>query len=469
MIDGKGLNLSRRDLLKSVALTGAGMGLEGVSDCQPLTSAPLAAPEPSTPAAEVSYEPMIGVPFSRLETVRVGIVGIGSRGAGLLQDLLRIDHVQVIALCDIVKEKTERGRVLAEGAAQKTPAIYVKDERDFENLCGRDDVDLVYVATPWEWHAPMALSALNNGKHVAIEVPGVKTLPECWQIVEASEKNRRHCVMLENCCYGENEMLVLSMVRAGLFGDIEHAEAAYNHDARSLLMSERGLWRRAECIQRDGNLYPTHGLGPVARYMGINRGDRFDYLVSLSSVAKGLNLFRAEHVPQGDPRWSESYKCGDVNTSLIKTVRGCTIMLQYSICSPRPYDRINLVSGTKGIFRDYPPRFFFDGMEDAQHQPAWDESIDKYKEQYSHPLWIQQREQARKQGGHGGGMDHIMNDRLIQCIRQGMVPDIDVYDTASWAAPGPLSELSVAQGSAPVKFPDFTRGRWQEPRRETYG
>jgi hypothetical protein len=463
MNDGKGLNLSRRDLLKSVALTGAGIGLGGVSDSQRLTAAPLPAPRTSAPAADVSYESMIDVPFSRRETVRVGIIGIGSRGTVHLNDLLGIDHVQVTALCDTVKEKAERGRALVEKAGQKAPDIYVKNERDFESLCKRDDVDLVYVVTPWEWHAPMVLSALNNGKHVAVEVPAVKTLPECWQIVEASEKNRRHCVMLENCCYGENELLVLTMVRAGLFGDIKHGEAAYIHDLRALLFAKEseGLWRRFEHIKRDGNLYPTHGLGPVARYMDVNRGERFDYLVSMSSPEKGLSLYRAEHVPQSDPRWSESYKCGDINTTLIKTARGRTIMLQHDTCSPRPYDRINLVSGTKGIFRDFPPRFFFDGAADKE---SW-ESIDKYKEKYEHPLWKQQGERARKQGGHGG-MDYIMNDRLIQCIRQGMVPDMDVYDAASWTAPSPLSELSVAQGTAPVKFPDFTRGRWQKPRRE---
>ena len=463
MSDRKGLNLSRRDLLKSVALTGAGIGFGGVPAGQRLTAASPQAPGASAPAAGVSYESMIGMPFSRLETVRVGLIGIGSRGTGHLTDLLGIDHVQVTALCDIDREAIGKGRTLVEKAGQKTPAVYLKNERDFENLCGRDDVDLVYAATPWEWHAPMILSALNNGKNVAVEVPAVKSLPECWEIVEASEKNRRHCIMLENCCYGESELLVLTMVRAGVFGEIEHGEAAYNHDLRAALFEKEseGLWRRFEHVQRDGNLYPTHGLGPVARYMDINRGDRFDYLVSMSSLEKGLSLYRAEHVPKSDPRWSESYKCGDINTSLIKTARGRTIMLQHNTCSPRPYDRINLVSGTKGIFRDYPPRFFFDGAEDKER---W-ESIDKFKGKYEHPLWKQQGERARKEGGHGG-MDYIMNARLIQCIRHGLVPDMDVYDAASWTAPGPLSEISVAQGSAPVKFPDFTRGRWQEPRRE---
>ena len=452
MKDGKGLDLSRRALLKTAILAGAGMGLGGVA---------------GSPAPERVYDSMIGVPFSPLETVRVGIIGIGGRGTFHLRDLLGIDHVQVVALCDIVREKAEKGRKMAEEAGRGTPELYTKDERDFENLCRRDDVDLVYVVTPWSWHAPMALSAMNNGKIAAVEVPGVKTLAECWQIVEASEKNRRHCVLLENCCYGESELLVLTMARAGMFGDIKHGEAAYDHDLRAGLFSDHGegLWRRTEHTQRDGNLYPTHGLGPVARYMDINRGDRFDYLVSMSSVEKGLSLYRAEHVPPGDPKWSESYKCGDVNTSLIKTARGRTIMLEHDTSSPRPYDRINLVSGSKGIFRDYPPRFFFDGMKGAEDGHGWDEAIDKYKEKYTHPLWKAYGEPGHGQGGHGG-MDHVMNSRLIECIRQGIAPDIDVYDTASLAAPGPLSELSVAQGSAPVKFPDFTRGRWQEARRD---
>lgn len=464
MNDRKGSNLSRRDLLKSVALTGAGISLGGVTDNQPLTAAPPTTQAASAPAGSVAYESMIGVPFPRLETVRVGIIGVGGRGLGHLNDLLAIDHVRVTAICDLVKESAEQARALVEKAGQKTPTIYAKDERDFESLCRRDDIDWVYVATPWDWHAPMILSALNNGKHVAVEVPAVKTLAECWQIVEASEKNRRHCVMLENCCYGENELLVLNMVRAGLFGEIKHGEAAYIHDLRyALFFHKKGenLWRRFEHIKRDGNLYPTHGLGPVARYMDINRGDRFDYLVSMSSPEKGFSLYRAEHVPPGDFRSSEFYKCGDINTSLIKTARGRTIMLQHDTSSPRPYDRINLVSGTKGIFRDYPPRLFFDSAVDRE---SW-ESIDQHKEKYGHQLWKQHGGQAVKQGGHGG-MDYIMNHRLIQCIRQGLLPDMDVYDAASWSAPGPLSEISVAQGSAPVRFPDFTRGRWQEPRRE---
>jgi hypothetical protein len=253
----------------------------------------------------------------------------------------------------------------------------------------------------------------------------------------------------------------LNMVRAGLLGDLVHGECAYDHDLREILFEDKdeGLWRRRHHTLRDANLYTTHGLGPVANYMNINRGDKFDYMVSMSSSHLGLEAYREEHIPKGDQKWKEVYKCGDYNTSMIKTAKGRTIMLQHNVTSPRPYDRINLIQGTKGIFRDYPPRIYVDGQK-PEHRWA---DPDEYREKYEHPLWKKEGETARKLGGHGG-MDYIMCYRLIECMREGLAPDIDVYDAASWSVPGPLSELSVARGSMPVKFPDFTRGRWKESR-----
>jgi len=249
-------------------------------------------------------------------------------------------------------------------------------------------------------------------------------------------------------------------VRAGLFGRPTHGGAAYNHDLRSILFSNEGegLWRRAEHLNRDGNLYPTHGLGPVANYMGINRGDRFDYLVSMSSPQRGLDAWREAHVPKDSPKWKEKYICGDLNTSLIKTAKGLVITVQHDVVNPHPYDRINRIAGVKGIFCDYPPRIYFDDPKEEEYT-----SIDKFKEEYGHALWKHQGELARKQGGHGG-MDFLMVYRLVECMRKGIPPDFDVYDAAAWSAPGPLSEASVSQGSAPVKIPDFTRGRWKEKR-----
>jgi len=266
---------------------------------------------------------------------------------------------------------------------------------------------------------------------------------------------------MENCCYDHSETTVLNMVRAGVFGDLVHGECAYNHDLREILFENKdeGLWRRRHHILRDSNLYPTHGLGPMAQYMSINRGDRFDHIVSMSSTHLGLEAYRKDNVPPGDPKWKEVYKTGDYNTSIIKTTKGRTIMLQHNVSTPRPYDRINLIQGTKGIFRDYPPRIFIEGQAGGH---TWT-SLDKYQAQYESPLWQHQGEMARKLGGHGG-MDYLMCYRLVQCMREGLEPDIDVYDAAAWSVPGPLSQISVAKGSMPVKFPDFTRGLWQRNR-----
>ncbi|GAB4470130.1 MAG: Gfo/Idh/MocA family oxidoreductase [Armatimonadaceae bacterium] len=402
-------------------------------------------------------ETMKGVAFTGQDTVRVGFLGVGGRGRSLLRNVLAVDGAVVTALYDIREESVLKARQMVEDAGQPTPAVFTDPENGYRDLCARSDVDLVYVAGPWDWHVPHAVCAMEQGKHVAVEVPAATTLEDCWRLVETSEQTRRHCVMLENCCYGHTELLVRNMVRDGLLGEILHGEAAYIHDLRSILLADHGegLWRRFPHTQREGNLYPTHGLGPVAQYMGIHQGDRFDYLVSMSSPSRGLGLYRDRVTSADDPKRGEVYPCGDINTSLIKTVQGRTIVLQHDVVSPRPYDRINLISGTKGTFRDYPPRLFLDGQEGGHD---W-QSLDTFREKYEDPLWKQVGELARKLGGHGG-MDFLMNYRLIQCFREGLPPDMDVYDAAAWSAPGPLSDQSIAQRSAPVPFPDFTRGNW---------
>lgn len=455
----KNTNPTRRQIIKAgtLALGMAGLDLRGATapDTQQTIGTTATAASPS------SQQTMIGVKFEPHEIVRLGIIGVGGRGTDLLRDLLAIPHVEVKAICDVVPEKAAKAQASAQAAGQKSPVLYTKNDRDYENLCRRDDLDLIYIATPWKWHVPMAVAVMEAGKHAAVEVPAATTLKDCWMLVETSEKTRRHCMMLENCCYGYNEMLVFNMVKAGLMGDLLHGEAAYNHDLREILFANEGegLWRRDEHFNRDGNLYPTHGLGPVAHYLDINRGDAFDYLVSISSPSAGLEAYRAEHIAKSDAKWKESYKCGDVNTSIIKTARARTIMLQHTVSTPRPYDRINLISGTKGMFRDYPPRVYLDGQGGGEQ---W-ATIEGYKEKYEHSLWKEVGELARKTGGHGG-MDFVMNYRLIQCVRQGLAPDMDVYDAAALSAAAPLSEMSVAGGSAPAKFPDFTRGRWKEQR-----
>jgi hypothetical protein len=432
--------LSRRDFLRLGGITAVGMSM---AELHAETPKPL-------------DETMIGVPFAPVDP-RIGIIGTGGRGTSLLENLLAAD-VKILALCDVVKEKAEHAQSLVVKAGQSAPALYTDGFHAFESLVARDDLDLVIVATPWDWHAEMAVAAMTHGKHAAIEVPGVTTIEDCWKIVDTSEQTRRHCILLENCCYGYNETLVLRMIHEGLFGDLLYGEGAYIHDLREELFSTKGegLWRRTVHTERDGNIYPTHGLGPVANYMGIQRGDRFDFLVSVGTPQRGLDEYRKAHLAADDPRWAERYVNGDMNTSIIKTANGLSITLKHDTANPHPYDRINVIGGTKGVFADYPPRIYFDGQAGGE---AWG-SIDAFKE-HQHPLWKREGEIAKKLGGHGG-MDYIMLYRLVQCMKDGLVPDMDVYDAAAWSAPGPLSRISVANGSAPARFPDFTRGHWRE-------
>ncbi len=451
--------ISRREMLRNAALGSIGLGMIGKSaySAEKIDKKLNILIRGNKPRAKS----MIGVPFERIENVRIGIIGTGLRGRSVLNKFVNIPNVRVTAICDIVSEKTEMAKKIIAKAGHPTPATIVDGDRGYEQLVKRDDIDFVYIATPWEWHTPQAIAALDNGKHVGAEVPIGYTLEDLWKLVDKSEETRKHCMMLENCCYDYDELLVLNMVKDGLLGDLVHGEGAYNHDLRRILFDTKneGLWRRNHHTLRDSNLYPTHGLGPVANYMDINRGDKFKYMVSMSSGSLGLQEYRDAQLPKSDSRWGEEYVCGDYNTSLIKTDKGRSIMLQHNVSNPRPYDRINLIQGTKGIFRDYPSRVYVE-TENSDHR--W-KSIDDFKQKYEHDLWRVVGEQARKIGGHGG-MDYLMCWRLVECLRKGLVPDMDVYDAAAWCAPGPLSEISVAKGSTSIEFPDFTRGGWKKAR-----
>lgn len=451
---------SRRDLLKGAALAGAGLAF-GLTPNAAAADA-IAGDDVHEGARARTAPTMAGVPFDRHGVVRVAIVGTGLRGRSVLHELLGVEGVRITALCDVVPEKVEMAvQQMKKGGHDYEPARFTRSDRDYERLVQRDDIDIVYTATPWQWHVPVVLAAMNAGKHAATEVPAAYTLDECWKLVDASERTRRHCIMMENCNYGYNELLVLNMVRAGMFGELKHAGAAYNHDLREIVFENKdeGLWRRAHHTLRNANLYPTHGLGPVAMYLDINRGDRFDYLVSMSTPEMGLSKWREDHEPKASPKWKEQYRTGDLNISLIKTVKGRTIRLEHDVSSPRPYSRINSVQGTTGIFEDYPARIYLEGQEGGER---WG-SLDPHKAKFEHALWRELGQKARS-GGHGG-MDYVMAYRLVQCMREGLAPDMDVYDAAAWSAPGPLSEQSVAKGSAPMKFPDFMRGSWQTARR----
>jgi hypothetical protein len=442
--------LTRREMLKTSALAGAGFSLSRLGfDREWLLPGSVCSSK--VPA---SAGTMMEVKFRGYDTVRVGIIGVGGRGSELLRALLPIEHIQVRAICDIVKEQVLIGQKAVTDAGQKEPHGYFRGDHDFERLCSRDDLDIIYIATPWEWHVPMALSAMRNGKHVALEVPAATTLEDCWALVDKSEQTRCHCTMLENRCYGHHEMMVLNMIRDGVFGNILHGETAYIHRVHGLpVVNEgEGLWRNFPHMKRMGNLYPTHGLGPLARYMDINRGDRFESISSVSSIARGLALHEVARMPAGKSMRKACFG-REINTSVITTATGRTVTLQHDIIDPRTYDRLSMVVGTKGAFRDYPPMVCIGRPE----QDAWT-TLDVYKDRYEDSLWTGVRGCAGNPCRHGD-MDSIMNRRLIQCMREGLAPDIDVYDAATWSASGPLSILSMEKGGAPVQFPDFTRGK----------
>ena len=393
-----------------------------------------------------------------MNEVRIGFVGVGGQGGSHVRNMLRVPGARVTAICDIVPERVAQVQKWVVDAGQKEPAGYSNGPRDFERLCDSQDVDLVFNATPWEWHVPVCAAAMKNGKHTAVEVPAAMTLDDCWELVELAEKHHKHCVMMENCNYGRSEMLVFNMVRQGLFGEVLHAEGGYLHDLREIKFANRGegLWRRAWASKMNANLYPTHGLGPVANCMDINRGDRFDYLVSMSGPSRGLQDWAREHFAEGSPQRAEKFVLGDVNVSLIKTARGRTIYVSHDTNLPRPYSRIHLVQGTRGLFQGYPDRVYIEGRG-KPHQ--WQEAK-AFLDQYDHPLWSELTKKA--EGAGHGGMDYLEDYRLIKCLLDGVPTDMNVYDAAALSAVVHLTERSNARRSAAVEFPDFTRGRWQK-------
>jgi predicted dehydrogenase len=391
-----------------------------------------------------------------IEQVRIGFVGVGSMGMNHLGSLMNIDGVRIKAVCDIVPGKVKRALDLVVKGKQPKPASYAEGPTDFQRMCETEELDLVYAATPWEWHVPVCLAAMKNGKHVATEVPAAMNLDDCWKLVETAEKYEKHCQMLENCCYDRIELMTLHMVRKGVLGEILHAEAGYLHDGRNIInLDDRGAWRRAWLEKFDGNLYPTHGLGPVAQCMNINRGDALDYVVSMSSPSRGIQEYAAEHFGLDSPQAKRKFMLGDVNSSLIKTKLGKTIILIFNISSPRPYSRVNLVQGTKGIAQKWPDRIYLEGKS---KKDEWDD-FEKFAAEYEHPLW---KGVATKGAGRThGGMDYLVNYRLIAALHRGEPLDQDVYDAAAWSSIVGASIESVAHGSKPIAIPDFTRGKWK--------
>lgn len=403
---------------------------------------------------------MSGYAAPKLDKVRIGIIGIGGRGAAAIGRLIRIEGVEIQALCDVVPEKLSQALKRYE-RVDFTPDTYSKGEEDWKKVCERDDIDLIYITTPWSLHTPIAVYAMEHGKHAVVEVPAAITVDECWQLVETSENTKQHCMMLENCCYDFFEMLTLNMARQGFFGDIVHCEGAYIHTFTFNPENKTKNWRQWENIRRNGNLYPMHGLGPVSQIMNLNYGDKMDFIVSVSGndfIMKDTYNEAAQNDEFWKPFADEASKShrGNINTSIIRTNRGGTIMLQHDITSPNVYSRIHKVSGTKAAALKYPlpPKI------SVGHEWLTAEQYDLIEQEFTPEITRKIGEMAKEVGGHGG-MDFLMDWRLIDCLRNGLPLDMTVYDAALWSSVGPLSEWSVANGSSPVNVPDFTAGAWK--------
>jgi len=457
---------NRRDFLK---LTGAaGLGLAGANllpGCNTAqnqaTDGNLSHIKQAVDKSRTQHFNMCGYRAPKIDQVRIGFIGVGNRGSAAVERMSYLDGVAINGICDVRPEQADgaKERIKSPG---HNPTLYTENAESWKQMCDSDEYDLIYICTPWELHAPMALYAMENGKHVAVEIPAATTVDDCWRLVETSEKTKKHCVILENCCYDFFELLTLNMVRQGFFGELIHAEGAYIHDILHSIFSKEmryDLWRLKENAAKNGNLYPTHGLGPVAQAMDINRGDQMDYLVSMASNDFMMNPL-AKELAAEDASYKEYIDKpfrGNMNTSIIRTSKGRTIMLQHDVTSPRPYSRIHLLSGTKATARKYP----LPGRIATGHE-RWftEEEMKSVEKQYTPSIVMKIGDLAKQVGGHGG-MDFMMDWRLIDCLRNGLPVDMDVYDAAAWSVISPLTEWSVANRSGAIDIPDFTGGSWK--------
>ncbi len=419
--------------------------------------------EPARPAGQQS---MLGFAAEPIPVVRVGFVGLGMRGPGAVKRFAQIEGAEIVALCDLHPENIESTQELLASLGHPRVENTYSGNDGWKELCQRDDIDLVYLVTPWALHTPMAVYAMECGRHVAVEVPAAMTVAECWQLVDTSERTRRHCMMLENCVYDHFEFTTLNMAQQGLFGEILHAEGAYIHNLDEFWHEYQGNWRLKFNQQHRGDVYATHGLGPVCQVLNIHRGDRMTHLVSMDTKSVcGLAVAKKS-------LGVDTFANGDHTCTLIGTEKGKTISLQHNVCTPRPYNRLYQLTGTKGFANKYPVKGFLfaeaanvsdnpDHENLSAHKFVPDEVRDALLEKYRHPIQIELMEQAKKVGGHGG-MDFIMDARLVYCLQNGLPLDQDVYDAAEWSCIGELTAASLENGSMPVAFPDFTRGEWNK-------
>ncbi|MDO5608500.1 MAG: Gfo/Idh/MocA family oxidoreductase [Capnocytophaga sp.] len=399
-----------------------------------------------------------------MEKVRIGFVGLGIRGIEAVKRYLYLPNNEIVALCDVHQPYVQQAQELL--ASQNKPEAKTYTEPgSWQELCRQENIDLIYISTPWEQHTEMAVYAMEQGKHVAVEVPIAMTVSECWQLVDTAEQTQRHCMMLENCCYDIFELAVLNMVRQGVFGTVVHAEGAYIHDLRKLNFQQnerdtlRGEWRIKYNLTHEGNPYPSHGLAPVCQAMNIHRGDAVDFLVSMSSAPFGMREYAAETFGNDSQQANYPYAMGDMNTTLIRTRLGKTILLQHDVTSPRPYSRLHLISGTKGFAQKYPTPTV--SLDPEGMKPLEKNELEKLLQQHEHPF-VKETAYLRTLLPDQKPMDIIMDYRLIYCLHHGLPLDINVYDSVVWSCLTELTEISVKNGCQPVKIPDFTRGKWNE-------
>lgn len=404
------------------------------------------------------------------EKVKIGFVGISGRGRSQLRELLNCEGVIVPAVCDIYQDRANDGRDIVKEAAGYEPEVYL----DYKEMIARDDLDAVACCTTWITHSRIAIDSMRAGKHVAIEVGGAASIEECWQMVRASEETGKFCMLLENCCYDRNEMALFNMVKQGLFGEIIHMEGGYRHDLRDeiCLGRENRHGRLVNFEHRNGELYPTHQLGPISKVLGINRGNRFISLSSMTSKSRGLHEWIVANKGEDYDLASYKFNQGDVTTTMIKCANGETIVLTHDCSLPRPYSRAYMIQGTKGIYQEDGDGIYLEGISPVKEN-EWTHSFqnfqkDGYLDKYEHPLWKKYAIDGIHSGGHGG-MDYLVLSAFAESVRLDAKPPIDVYDTAAWMAVTCLSEQSIAIGSAPVPFPDFTNGMWIEREHDRRG
>ena len=431
-------------------------------------SSPYSIKVPVPPRPEGASD-LIGFSVAPIDTVRVGFVGLGMRGSDAVERYTFIPGSKITAICDVVPERVESSLKYLQEKNYPLPATYSGEEDSYKALCENPDVDLVYIATDWLHHVPVALYALQNGKHVAVEVPTALTLDDIWALVDTAEKNKLHCMMLENCVYDDFEINTLNMAQNGLFGEILHTEGSYIHNLEPFWDYYWNNWRMDYNRKHRGDVYPTHGAGPAFQLLDIHRGDKMNTLVSMDTKTAGIPLWlekQGREVP-------EDFANGDHTMTMIRTENGKTIHIQHDVVNPRPYSRMYQLTGTKGFANKYPvmgyalepEQLASDSLPDYEklsaHRFLSDEQADVLTEKYKHPILKEIGEKAKEVGGHGG-MDYVMDYRLIYCLNNGLPLDMDVYDMAEWCSITPLSQISIENGSAPVEVPDFTRGAWNK-------